>query len=435
MLTIQFDRRADRPDAAGRCPIHLRAYFDGLRLRVATREKCLATDWNADKGKFKKPFPGLTEANEYLETLAERMQARYRQLRSAGMAVTIEALKAALAPPVEAPKVEEPAPIFLTDLYADYQAALKARGNLVQSMVSVATTFTHLNRFEKVLKRRLLLGDYDLALHDQFLAYLRGTRKLGQNTVCKTVKHVKAFLRYVREDRRLPVAVEAREMKIRWAEVEKVYLSAAELSLLEKALLPSSLVATRDAFLFCCYTGLRHSDLTELSQANVQTWDGSRILRLTQTKTRTAVSIYLTPPAAALLDKYDGTRAHLLPATSNQVMNRNLKRIGQLAGLRDLVEVVTIEEGKVVKRQQPKHELVSMHTARHTFAVLSLMRGLPVAVLQKVLGHAKIQTTMLYAKVVEDFQHQEMRRIWEGNATPVPAADSNPVCVIEAAVA
>jgi integrase/recombinase XerD len=95
----------------------------------------------------------------------------------------------------------------------------------------------------------------------------------------------------VREDRRIPVAVEAREMKIKWAEVDKVYLSAAELSLLEKALLPSKLVATRDAFLFCCYTGLRHSDLTELNKANVQTWDVSRILRLTQTKTRTAVSI------------------------------------------------------------------------------------------------------------------------------------------------
>ena len=436
MLNIQFDRRADRPDAAGRCPIHLRAYFDGQRLRVATREKCLITEWNTEKGKFKRPFPGLVEANEYLETLVEMMQARYRQLRTAGVAVTVEALKAALAPPLaEAPKEEVPAPIMLTDLYADYQAALKARGNMVQSMVSVATTLSHLNGFEKVLKRKLQVSDYDLAMHDKFLSYLREKKKLGQNTVCKTVKHVKAFLRYVREDRRMPVAVESREMKIRWADVEKIYLSAAELGLLEKAMLPSSLVATRDAFLFCCYTGLRHSDLSVLSTANVQTWDGSRILRLTQTKTRTAVSIYLTPPAAALLDKYEGTRAHLLPAYSNQVMNRYLKRIAQLAGLREMVEVVTVEEGKVVKPQQPKHELLSMHTARHTFAVLSLMRGMPVAVLQKVLGHAKTQTTMLYAKVVEDFQHQEMRRIWEGSAAPVPAALPNPVCVIETAVA
>jgi integrase/recombinase XerD len=161
--------------------------------------------------------------------------------------------------------------------------------------------------------------------------------------------------------------------------------------------------------------------LLGLSTANIKAWDGSRILRLTQTKTRKAVSIYLTPPAAALVDKYAGTQATLLPASSNPVMNRDLKRIAALAGLRELVEVVTIEAGKVIKRQHPKHELVSMHTARHTFAVLSLMRGLPVAVLQKVLGHAKIQTTMVYAKVVEDFQHQEMRRVWEkGDAGPGP---------------
>lgn len=106
-------------------------------------------------------------------------------------------------------------------------------------------------------------------------------------------------------------------------------------------------------------------------------------------------------------------------------MNRNLKRIAKLAGLCEQMEVVTIEEGKVVKRQQPKHEMVSMYTAQHTFAVLSLMRGLPVAVLQKVLGHAKIQTTMLYAKVVEDFQHQEMRWIWEFDGVAVPVAAPN----------
>ena len=436
-MTITFERRTDRPDAAGRCTIHLRAYFDNQRLRFATRERCLAPEWHAERNQFRRSFAGAQEANEYLQSLCDRLHAHYRQLRATGVLITPEVLKAVLAPPVVAPPVvEAEEPVFwLTTLYTDYQAALLARGNLAQSLVSVASTLTHLKGLEKSLKKRLQLGDYDLAMHDKFLAYLRGTRKLAQNTVCKTVKHVKAFLRYVREDRRMPVAVEPREMKIKWADVEKIYLSAAELGLLEKAMLPSSLVATRDAFLFCCYTGLRHSDLSALSTANVQTWDGSRILRLTQTKTRTAVSIYLTPPAAALLDKYEGTREHLLPAYSNQVMNRYLKRIAQLAGLREMVEVVTVEEGKVMKRQQPKHELLSMHTARHTFAVLSLMRGLPVAVLQKVLGHAKIQTTMLYAKVVEDFQHQEMRRIWDGGAIPVPAAALNPVCVIETAVA
>ncbi|GAA4361860.1 site-specific integrase [Hymenobacter saemangeumensis] len=433
-MTIQFERRTDRPDAAGRCAIHLRAYFDGQRLRFATRERCFATEWNADKGCFKKSFPGYQDANDYLQALTERLQSRYRYLRTEGLPITVEALKAVLQPPAQAPTVVVETPPLLLDLYADYQAALQARGNLKQSLVSVGNTRAHLQGFEKSLRRKLVVADYDVAMHDRFLAYLRQKRQLAQNTVCKSVKHLKAFLRYVREDRKMPTAIESREMKVQWAEVDKVYLTATELAALESALLPSTLVATRDAFLFCCYTGLRHSDLHELNTANVQEWDGSRVLRLTQTKTRTAVSIYLTPPAAALLDKYAGTRAKLLPAFTNQAMNRNLKQITKLAGLRQAVETVSVEGGKVVKRQQPKHDLVTMHTARHTFAVLSLMRGLPVAVLQKVLGHAKIQTTMIYAKIVEDFQHQEMRRVWEGGNTPAPAlALVNPVCQIEAA--
>ena len=105
-----------------------------------------------------------------------------------------------------------------------------------------------------------------------------------------------------------------------------------------------------------------------------------------------------------------------MPSTANQVMNRYLKRIYRLAGVESLVEVVETIGGQIMKRPVAKWELVSMHTARHTFATQSLLRGMPVEVLQKLLGHSKIQTTMIYAKVVEDLHYQTMRRIWEGSA-------------------
>ena len=93
------------------------------------------------------------------------------------------------------------------------------------------------------------------------------------------------------------------------------------------------------------------------------------------------------------------------------------------------MEVVTTEMGKVVKQQVPKHELVTMHTARHTFATQSLLRGMAMEVLQKVMGHTRIQTTMIYAKIIEDFQHQEMRRIWDGETVASIAAVSE-VCQV-----
>lgn len=110
-------------------------------------------------------------------------------------------------------------------------------------------------------------------------------------------------------------------------------------------------------------------------------------------------------------------------------MNRYLKRIARLAVVDRMVEVVETIAGHVMKRPVPKWELVTMHTARHTFAPQSLMRGMPVEVLQKVLGHANINTTLIYPRV-ENFRHITMRRVWEGEPT---AATAGPVCMVEVA--
>lgn len=263
---------------------------------------------------------------------------------------------------------------------------------------------------------------------------MREEKVHAQNTIAGVVKQFKPFLSWARDERGQVLLVDPAKLPVEWEDVEKCWLSAEELDQVARALLPNNLALVRDAFVFCCYTGLRYSDL---HAGNLYDWDGGQVLRLTQTKTRTGVSIYLTPPALALLAKYDGTRARLLPVMANAVMNRYLKRIARLAGIERMVEVVETIGGRVMKRPVPKWELVTMHTARHTFATQSLMRGMPVEVLQKVLGHANIKTTLIYAKIVEDFQHQTMRRIWEGQGavTDSVGARSSQICAVEPSAA
>ena len=142
--------------------------------------------------------------------------------------------------------------------------------------------------------------------------------------------------------------------------------------------------------------------------------------------------------ASAILDKYnDPERLKLLPVHPNQVMNKYLKRVAKLAGLTGAADLVSTEGGGIVRAAVPKCELVTMHTAHHTFATQSLLQGMPVEVLQKVLGHKKVQTTLIYAKIIEDFQHQTMRRIWDGQAgeTESAGARSSQVCAVELTVA
>ena len=222
----------------------------------------------------------------------------------------------------------------------------------------------------------------------------------------------------MRDEHGLTVSVEPRKLRVACQHTDKVYLTGPELEQLCGTVLPNTLAPVRDVFLFCCYTGLRYSDVLQPHSGNMEALHDSsgRVLRLTQTKTRTRVSVYLTAAASTLLEKYagperEGPGARLLPVYQNQVMNRYLKRICQLAGVTAGVEMVEVRAGQVIKSMRPKHELVTMHTARHTFATQSLLRGMPVEVLQKILGHASIKTTLVYAKIVEDFQHQTMCRI------------------------
>ena len=391
----------------------------------------MVKQWDAVGQKFRRSLPGYQDANDALQALAASVQKAYRQLRADGQTPTPALLRAALAPPELVPA---PSP-GLVDLLDEFRQSLLGRGYRHHTVKGYGTTRNHVAAWAELSAKPLTVASYTMAAHEDFLDHLRIGAGLSQNTIASIVKHLKPFLTWARDARGVELGVDPGKLSVDWEEVNKAWLTASELAALERVLLPDSLVRVRDAFLFCCYTGLRYSDLHDLHAGNVQEWNDAKVLRLTQTKTRTSVSIYLTAPALALLTKYDSSHERLLPVSANQVMNRYLKRIARLAGITTPVEVVETVAGRLLKRAVEKWELVTMHTARHTFAVQSLMRGMPITVLQKVMGHAKITTTMIYAKVVEDFQHHEMRRVWEGPAAT--AGDANAlsagVCNVAAA--
>ena len=72
---------------------------------------------------------------------------------------------------------------------------------------------------------------------------------------------------------------------------------------------------------------------------------------------------------------------NLLPISSNQKTNTYLKEIAKTCGI---------------------HKNISFHVARHTFATtVMLSNGVPIETVSKLLGHTKLSTTQIYARVVE----------------------------------
>lgn len=139
----------------------------------------------------------------------------------------------------------------------------------------------------------------------------------------------------------------------------------------------SSLIHARDCFLFCCYTGLAYADASSLTRDNFMDRDGSLFIISERTKNRSEIAIKVIDKARALLERYD----YKMPFVSNQKYNLYLKAVAKHAG--------------ITKR-------LTSHMARHTFATSALHNGIPIEVVSKMLSHADIGTTQLYAKVLAD---------------------------------
>jgi len=125
-MIIKFERRTDQPDAAGRCKVYLVATFDRQRLRLSTGERCLVSEWNEEKSRFRKSFSGFQEANDVLDALGEKVVKAHRDLRTAGVVATSVLLKDALAPKVATADLP-PAPL-LTDLFGASLFRVCSRG-------------------------------------------------------------------------------------------------------------------------------------------------------------------------------------------------------------------------------------------------------------------------------------------------------------------
>lgn len=115
-----------------------------------------------------------------------------------------------------------------------------------------------------------------------------------------------------------------------------------------------------------------------------------------------------------------------------QVLTYTDRRTGQTASLvmRDLV-FINFRTGMPSKNSSYDTHLYklceaanippfSMHTLRHTYATRAIERGVPPKVLQRLLGHSSIKTTMdTYVHVTDDSLLKAVQQFEANNDTPV----------------
>ena len=191
---------------------------------------------------------------------------------------------------------------------------------------------------------------------------------------------------------------------------EIIYLTRDEIARLESwqfTPTQSSLARVRDVFLFCCFTGLRYSDVAKLKRTDIK--DG--FFDVVTQKTHDGLRIELNDHAKAILDKYkdDDIKDGLaLPVISNVKMNARLKILGQVCGIDEPIRIVYFQGNERIEQVMPKWALLTTHCGRRTFVVTALQLGIPSEVIMKWTGHADMKSMKPYMAIVDELKEQAM---------------------------
>ena len=152
-------------------------------------------------------------------------------------------------------------------------------------------------------------------------------------------------------------------------------------------------------FIFSCFTGIAIADMERLQYNHIQTAaDGQRYIRKERQKTKVEFVVPLHPIAESIINycrakqtmKEKDNSLVFRPDCSRSVMSQRLSIVGTACGIR----------GRL-----------SYHVGRHTFGTMALSAGIPIESIAKIMGHASISSTQIYAQVTDNKISEDMDRL------------------------
>lgn len=395
---IQFITRVNRIKD-GKAPIYARITVDKERIEISLKRTIAPADWNTLKGQARGSRKEMAELNTYLEQIRSRFTECYQEIQLKKQLITASGIKSLFLG-------EEEKQFTLTKLVSYHNESMKSV--LTQgTLKNYATTQKYILKFLKTKKKTsdIFLTEINYRFIIDFELFLRNhkpedhQKPMQNNGVMKHLERLRKMLTLALK-MELIIKDPFVKYKLHFDKVERDYLTESELcSIEDKEFSIERLQIAKDLFIFSCYTGLAYVDVMKLNPDKVSIGiDKQYWITTKREKTSTPVRIPILPKAWELMQKYqDHPRViscgTIMPRMSNQKLNGYLKEVADICG--------------VTKN-------LTFHMARHTFATtVTLLNGVPIETISKMLGHTKISTTQIYAKVVEQKVSQDMLQLQE----------------------
>lgn len=322
-------------------------------------------------------------------------------------------LAAGRAKPEEKKPEEKPLGFFA--VYDLFTGEMGVTNNWTKSTY---TKFSSLKTHLKNYNKKLTLEGFDKATFAGFVAHLQTKVRQLNTTVAKNVGFLRWFLRWAAANGYY-TGLAHLQYRPRFKGLdckEVIYLEWDELIHFLNFEFPTnkpSLPAVRDVFCFCCFTGLRYSDVAKLRRSDIHREQTPPFMSIVTKKTTARLHIELNKYALALLDKYEGVglpNDKALPVISNVKMNENLHEAAEVAGIDEPVNIVSYVGSERSEVIVPKYSVLTTHAGRRTFIVNALRLGIPAPVIMEWTGHSDFKAMKPYIKIVNDAKVENMER-------------------------
>ena len=394
-ILFYINRQKTKTD--GNTAILSRITIDGKNTTIRTGEECNPSEWSTKQG-----LTTNKKTNQRINEFRELVENTYRDILVKERVVSVELIKNRLQGIATNP----------TTLLAMSKAELQAVKESVGKSRAEGT-YLNLYYYDRNLREFIenkgvqdisidtitesLFEEYRFFLKKQGFAaatinrYLCWLSRLMFRAVSQRIIRCNPFenAKYEKEDRKIRFLQKGEVMKLMAMKMNDREAEQARLM-----------------FVFSCFTGMAISDIENLKYKHIQTAaDGQRYIRKERQKTKVEFIVPLHPIAEAIIshcrNEQERNEEHLTvkekgdslvfqPHCSRSVMGKNLSIVGKACGIR---------------------QRLSYHVARHTFGTMSLSAGIPIESIAKMMGHASISSTQIYAQVTDNKISKDMDRL------------------------
>lgn len=389
--------------------INLSIILNGKRIIRGVGISIKHKEWDSNKQKVKSSNPLSAEINYKLLSIQNQLNSYNLK----NFKLSTKDLSSELNSILDSKENNDQ--LILIENYQEFLTHSKKK-NVERTYKSKLYLLKLLKDYSSSKKIPLRYESIDTNFHNGFINYLEDL-EISHNTVRGHFKRLKSFLNYgIKNSFHYNVS----HNRIKYGEVESIqlFLDETQINKFFKFVpTDKELVEAQDIALFMYSTLQRYSDVRDFEFSMVKSYsrDGRKYYYwdLKTNKTENSIKVPLSKNTIDLTNKYKSLKVSKFPVPTNQVLNRRLKTIGELAGLDDAAINISSRMGdfELNKWEYPRlFHYIGCHTFRRSGITNSLMKGIDRDIVKQVSGHKDSKSFEKYVELKDSFISDEFLR-------------------------